>query len=447
MASRAGAVIISGLLFSGGCVMSPLQQGLSSIRGLGRRYALLFSAGLLSDIGGFSTHTALLLHVYHLTDENAAFMGLMALANLLPFALGSPLGGVWAEKYNRKWVMIGCDLVRIPLILGMIFTQNVWFLLALQAMSSTATALFMPSRNSIIPEIVKKEQVHLANTLNAGIISFVHVAGPVIGAVVYAKTQTLMWIALFDATTYACSAGLLLMMVYQRKPMDLESLGGGFVREIVLGFQYVRRERDLFQIFLIFLTTGFAIGLLIPLIRPFIKEVLHGGDATYAWLVGAFGVGGMVAPAVGFWAGKKLGLGRVIAGVFAIEATLMTLWVRVNVVWLSCAILFVWGVAVFTMFPCYMSYLHTYAKKEFLGRTFGLIDQASFMPQTVAAAIIAVVGDEISAQRLLTSTAVGFFILMLVMQSRPGMRLLRARRGDPEAAAPATAVGGAGAVT
>lgn len=431
-----------GLGFGGGYVMSSLKQNLATPHGLGRRFGLLFSAGLLSDIGGFSTHTALLLHVYHLTDENAAFMGLMALANLLPFALGSPLGGVWAEKYDRRWVMIGCDAVRIPLILGMIvFTQNVWLLLALQAMSSAATAMFMPSRNSIIPELVEKDQLHLANTANAGILSFVHVAGPVIGAAVYAKTQTLVWIALFDASTYACSAGLLLLMAYRRAGVKDASLGGGTLREMVLGFEYVRKERDLFQIFLIFLTTGFAIGLLIPLIRPFIKEVLHGGDTTYAWLVGAFGVGGMVAPFVGYWAGKKLGQGRVIAGVFAIEATLMMVWCRVDLIWLSCLILFIWGVAVFTMFPCYMSYLHTYAKKEFVGRTFGLMDQATFMMQSVAAGIILWIGDEVAAQRILTMTAAGFFALMLFMQTRSGMRLLRARRGG-EPVSPAAAVTG-----
>lgn len=439
--ARAGqGVVISAFVSAGGPKMSPLQRSFSSLRGLGRRYGLLFSAGLLSDIGGFSTHTALLLHVYRLTDENAKFMGLTALASLLPFALGSPLGGVWAEKFNRKWVMVGCDLVRAPLILGMIMTENVWLLIALQAMTSAATAIFMPSRNAIIPELVQKEQLHLANTVNAGVISFVHVVGPVIGAAVYARTQVLDVIAWFNAGTYVWSACLLFLLEYRRTAPEEAALGGGTLHEMAQGFVYVRRERDLFQILLIFMTTGFAIGLLIPLIRPFIKEVLHGGDTTYAWLVGAFGVGGMIAPAVGFWAGKTLGQGRVIAGVFAIEATLMTVWCRVEWIWLSCAILFIWGVAVFTMFPCYMSYLHTYAKKEFMGRTFGLMDQATFMMQTAAAAIIFWVGDEYPAQRILIAASTGFLALMLVMQTLPGMRLLRSRRGgegeDETGAAP-----------
>lgn len=410
--------------------MSPRKLSLSPFRDLGRRYALLFSAGLLSDIGGFSTHTALLLHVYHLTGENAAFMGLMALANLLPMAICSPLGGVWAEKFNRKHVMMANDLVRIPLVLMMMSTQNVWLLFALQSMASAATSIFMPSRNAIIPELVNKEQVHLANTINAGVMSFVHVAGPVVGAVVYARTQSLAGIVIFNAATYTWSAVLLLLMSYRRTELKTGGAGQGMFREMALGFRYVRNEPDLFQLLMIFTTSGFAIGLMIPLLRPFIKEVLEGGDQTYGLLIGAFGVGGMVAPAVGFWAGKRFGLGRVISGVFVLETVLMLIWTRMTLTWASCAILFVWGVAIFTMFPCYMSYLHTYAQKEYMGRTFALMDQASFMPHSLGAVIVWTLADRISAQQLLTSTAAFYFVLMLIMQNLKGMKLLRSRRGE-----------------
>jgi MFS family permease len=417
--------------------MSPLKRGLSTFRNLGRRYALLFSAGLLSDIGGFSTHTALLLHVYHLTGENAAYMGMMALANLLPMALGAPLGGVWAEKYNRKYVMIANDLARIPLVLMMMTTHNVWLLFALASMTSACTSIFMPSRNSIIPELVRKDQVHLANALNAGIMSFVHVAGPVVGAVVYAKTQTITWIVVFNAATYTWSAALLFMLAYQRVAPTMGTAAAGMLREIYLGFRYVRREPDLFQMLMIFMTSGFAIGLLIPLIRPFVSEVLSGDDRTYAWVIGAFGFGGMVAPGVGYWAGRRFGLGRVISSVFVIETVLMVVWCRTPWVWASCAILFVWGVAIFTMFPCYMSYLHTYARKDFLGRTFALMDQATYMPHTIAAGLVWGVAGDVSTQKLLTVTALAYFVMMLFMQALPGMRLLRSRRGETEEGDPA----------
>ena len=68
----------------------------TSIRELGVPYRLLFLSGVLSDIGGFSTVTALQVHISKLTGGNAAYMGLISVATLLPMIIAAPIGGVWA---------------------------------------------------------------------------------------------------------------------------------------------------------------------------------------------------------------------------------------------------------------------------------------------------------------------------------------------------------------
>jgi hypothetical protein len=113
------------------------------------------------------------------------------------------------------------------------------------------------------------------------------------------------------------------------------------------------------------------------------------------------------------------------------ETVLMVIWTRTPWVWASCAILFVWGVAIFTMFPCYMSYLHTYARKDFLGRTFALMDQATYMPHTVAAAAGVGGGGGCVHAAASDGDGVGYLGVMLFMQTLPGMRLLRSRREKP----------------
>ncbi|MBI3735167.1 MFS transporter, partial [Candidatus Sumerlaeota bacterium] len=128
----------------------PSKFSLASVRDLGPRFILLFTAGILSDIGGFSTHTALVLHIYRLTGKNRSFMGLTALAGLVPMLVASPLGGIWAEKYDRRRVMILNDLFRLPLVLLMAWTDQVWVILALQCLISASTSAFNPSRQSII---------------------------------------------------------------------------------------------------------------------------------------------------------------------------------------------------------------------------------------------------------------------------------------------------------
>ncbi len=255
---------------------------------LGRRYYLLFSAGTLSDIGGFSTHTAIILHVYNLTGGSKSMMGVAAMSTLVPFVLAASFGGVWAEKYDRRKIMIINDIARIPLVLAMMATGSVWGLLALQALVSASTAFFMPSRNAIIPELVRKDQVHLANTINGGVLSIVHVLGPVMGATIYAFTGGLKWIVILDAGTYAASAALLFALAYE-PARKLAEASSDMFRDIAAGLLYVRREPDFFHLFILFVSVDTTIGMLVPLLRPFIDEVLHGTDENYGHLIGVFG--------------------------------------------------------------------------------------------------------------------------------------------------------------
>ena len=412
-----------------------LSKTIASIKGLGRRYFLLFSAGTLSDIGGFSTHAALILHVYKITGSNKTFMGLAALATLIPMVISAPIGGVWAEKYNRKWVMILNDLVRIPLVLLLLMaTDNVWVILGFQSLISASTAAFMPSRQAIIPELIRSDQVHLGNSINGGVISVVHVLGPVIGATVYARTGSLRWIVLFDAFTYAASALILSALAYAPLKKVKEAASTLF-NDIFAGFAYVYKEKDFLHIFILLLSVDSAIGILIPLMRPFIGEVLHGTDENYGHLIAIFGIGGFLGPVVGYWAGKRFGLGLTLSTSFLLEGFLLIAFSRTAGLYVSGVVLFFWGINVFVLIPCYMSYIHSYARPEFMGRTFSLFDLTSYGAQILGAGVIAVIGNLLPAQNLLTFAGIFYLIIVAATFRRPGARLLRSRKGKTGAAA------------
>jgi predicted MFS family arabinose efflux permease len=411
-----------------GRVRAALGRAIGPASGLGTPFYLLFLSGVLSDIGGFTTHTALVLHVFKLTGGSTRFMGLIAMASLLPMVLSAPLGGVWAERYPRLRVMIGNDLVRMPLILGMIFTDSVWLLLLLQALVCASTALFMPSRQSILPELVPPEHLELANALNGGVLSVVHVLSPLIGAFLYARVGSLAYVVVIEALAYLVSALLLSRIVESPRPPRAGAEKGMF-GDIVDGFRYVRGEADLRQIFIMLLASGIALGLLIPLLRPFASQALRGGDATYAAMITWFGVGGLFGPLIGYLVGRWLGLGRALTLSFCLEALVLTLWPRSTAVWQASAGLFAWGIVMFAMIPCYTSYLHIYARKEFMGRTFGLFDQTGYLPQIAAAALITALGDRLPVVLILTCAGALYLgIVLLTLPSRGG-RLLRGRSG------------------
>lgn len=393
---------------------------------LGRPFYLLFLAGVLSDIGGFATQTAMVLHIYKLTNGNASYMGLMSLATLLPMVLSAPVGGVWAERYSRIRVMISNDVVRVPLVLLMMSTRSVWLLLLLQALVCATTALFMPSRQSILPELLPKERIELGNALNGAVLSLMHMLSPILGAALYARSSSLTYVVILEALAYAASAVLLSRL---REP-PRQHAGRQEARlwaDIAAGFRYVRSEPDLRQIFIILLASGMAIGLLMPLLRPFIQEALGGNDKTYASLIVWFGAGGLLGPLLGYLLGRALGLGRTLIFCFFLDALVFTLWSRMTAVWAASAGLFVWGLVVFALIPCYTSYLHTYAKKEFMGRTFALFDQTSYSPQILAALLIAVFGARLPVVLILTLAGLSYLGIVLTTLPSEGGRLLRSR--------------------
>jgi MFS family permease len=397
----------------------------SPLSALGHRYFKLLVAALLSDIGSQTTQTAVALYVFRMTGHNAAYMGLSALSALVPIVLGSPLGGVCAERYSRKWVMIANDLVRIPLVLLLGATNRVWTLLALQSGIAASTALFLPSRQAIIPELVAPEQLNLANTLNSVAHSMVHVLGPILGALLYVAGDGLRWVVALDASTYAASALLLLTIDYRRaaQPSERESM----LAEIVSGFRYVRRSSDLLQLLVLSLSAGAAVGILLPLLRPFVGEALQGDDSTYALVIGSFGLGGLIGPLVGYLAGKYIGYGRTVVFGFLFEAALMLIWSRVSSPWLSSAILFLWGINIFAMIPCQNSYLHSHVDKQYMGRTFALLDLATFAPEIAGAGIVALIGSRVSAAQAVTAAAALYLCVVLLSLPSRGARVLRQR--------------------
>jgi predicted MFS family arabinose efflux permease len=407
-----------------------LQSALRSAAQLGRPYYLLFSAGVLADLGGFTTGTALTLHVYHLTNQNAAYLGLMALASLLPMLLAAPIGGVWAERRDRRRVLIACNLVRIPLVLLMMTTRRVELLLALQTLVSVTTALFMPSRQSLIPVLVRPEQLPLANAFSGSVLSVVHTLGPTLGAVLYARGGGLGLAVSFEALLFLSSVGLLLgLRIPTAARSDERSDSYSLGADIVNGLRYVLGEPDLRQLFTILLVSGTAIGLLVPLLRPFTDQVLHLDDRGYAWLMTSFGIGGMLGPLVGYFVGRALGLGLTLTLCFVLEASLFIVWTQVHSPLLSSALLVVWGVEGFALVPAYMSYVHLYARPDYLGRTFALFDQSMYAPGILAAGVIALLGSKIAAQSILIWAGLGYLAMVALTYFTAGARLLRSRSG------------------
>lgn len=128
---------------------------------------------------------------YITTSENSATMlAAGGIAALLPTALLSPFGGVVADKYNRKRVMILADGIAgvfsfILALLVLTGSLSTWLLLVLLAIRSTAQAFHGTSLMALMPELVSADNMVRINTLDQTLTSASAIVGPVLGIALY----------------------------------------------------------------------------------------------------------------------------------------------------------------------------------------------------------------------------------------------------------------------
>ncbi len=124
---------------------------------------------------------------------------------------------------------------------------------------------------------------------------------------------------------------------------------------------------------------------------------------------------------------------------------MLILFSRTTNIYASAFMLFLWGVNVFVLIPGYMSYIHSYARAEFMGRTFALFDLTFSGAQIMGAVIVVLIADRFSTPNLLTAAGLCYGAILIATYRTPGAKLLRSRRGDVDKLIKATGEGESGA--
>src|SRR6202162_1065789 len=132
-----------------------------------RNFRRLWSAQVVSEIGDWFYTLAIYNLLLQLTGR-AGSVALALVLQVLPQTLIGPTAGVVNDRLRRKHVMIASDIGRMVIVLCMLFIRSkerVWLVYPLLMAETLLVAFFEPARNAIIPNIVEREDLVLANTL------------------------------------------------------------------------------------------------------------------------------------------------------------------------------------------------------------------------------------------------------------------------------------------
>jgi MFS family permease len=272
-----------------------LREAVSLLRRNGD-FARLYTAQLISYAGDWFATVALLGLIHDLTGSSALTVGVIV-AQLMTFAVLSPIGGYLADRFNRQRLMVSVDLVRAVLALGLLFVRGpefVWLAFVLAAGTSGLGAFFEPASIAAVPNLVDEEDLPVANVLVGAAWGTMLAVGGALGGLVAA---TLGRDAAFigNAVSFLISALLLIGVRRRLEEPREEPVQARMGAAVVETVRYARKDDRVLALLVV--KGGFGLGAgVIGLLAIFSLRVFDTGDAGTGILYAFRGVGALVGP-------------------------------------------------------------------------------------------------------------------------------------------------------
>src|SRR5271154_3160098 len=278
-----------------------------------RNFQLFFSGQIISLMGTWMQSVAQSWLVYRLTGS-ALVLGSGGISRQVPVFLFAPLGGIAADRFDRRCIVIATQpasmlLAAILAALTLFHKVQVWHVFVLASLLGVVNAFDIPGRQSFLVEMVGKEDLMNAIALNSSMFNGARVIGPAIAGILVAKIGE-GWCFFANAVSYiAVIIGLLLMKVHSPVRAAMASP----LEHIMEGFRFVDRTAPIRALMLL-LGLVSLVGMPYVVLMPiFADQILHGGARGLGILMGATGVGALLgALTLAFREGEK-GLGRWVA--------------------------------------------------------------------------------------------------------------------------------------
>lgn len=277
-----------------------------------RNFRLIWIGLMLSFTGSMMQNAALLWQVSLLAPEGrkGLALGMVGLVKVAPIFVFSMISGVVADAWDRRRLLLSTQIAAtvVAVALAVLTFRGltvIWPIYALAALSAAVGAFDLPARNALVPNLVPREHLPNAISLNTIMFQTASVAGPSLGGLVIAAAGV-GWVYLANAVSFGAVVAALLMMrdVPARQPPKAgwrgrEASRASSTPDVSMhaaleGLRFVFqssliRSTMLLDFFATFFSSATA---LLPI---FAQDVLHVGAEGYGWLYAAPASGALLA--------------------------------------------------------------------------------------------------------------------------------------------------------
>lgn len=386
------------------------------------RFWSVFLGQAISLVGSSLTQFILIWWVTE-TTRSVTYVSMAGIAGLLPQALLGPLGGVFADRFSRRLIMIVADIISgmCMLVLVCLFHFRIielWHIYICMVIRSSASAFQQPAAMASTPMLVPESFIFQANGLNQVMAGILVVCGAPLGALLMGFMQ-LKWALSIDVVTML--VGLIPLMIFHIPQDFSNSIKGGITLQLRDGINTIWTNKGLRHIFILFSISTIAVIPLINLLPLLVKEHFMGNAVQLAYFE-SFAGAGMIIGGIAMIVARPKNRVQWILFSF-ITASLATaaaavvspdmLWLGV-VFWTIANIALVVGDAVFT------TLLQMIVPNHLQGRVLSLLNTLLSSAAPLGLLLATPIGEVIGVRSLfIISGNIAAFVLLLGFLSGP----------------------------
>ncbi len=411
-----------------------------------KRVAVFLVGQTITTFGSFLVQYAIMWHLT-LTTKSGLVLALAAVFGFLPQAIVSIFAGVWADRVNRKWMIIISDssiaLATLALALLMLSgVDDLWLIFVVMAVRSVGAGIQMPAISSLLPQLVPGDQLMRVNGINSSVQSSLTILAPIAAAAVYANLA-LTGILFIDVITAAIGLSLLATVKVPTLARAARSDKPSYFADLKDGIQYTFTH-DLVRWVLVIFAVVFLLIVAPSNLSP-LMLVRNFGDEVWMLTVLelSFGVGMVLGGAVIAVLASKLDrLSTIIGTSIAFGVMAIAMGFTTNLI-LFYGLFFLIGLTVPAFSTSAFTLLQETVEPERQGRVFGFVGIVMSVAMPIGMAVLGPLADVVAVELLLIITGAATVVIAALAVLLPaGKRAIAAAQASTrqsENPAPASA--------
>jgi MFS family permease len=333
-----------------------------------RDFRVLWLGAFTSTVGNWMQEVAQAWLVFDLT-KSSFYLGLDDFLGQLPILLFTLIGGVVADRHDRRHLLLGSQFVQMTtafILAGLIFWRvvRVEHILVLSFVAGMGQAFGGPAYQALIPSLVHKNHLPNAIALNSIQFNLARVVGPILAGMTLAAWGGAACFALNGASFLVVIVALLAMTIRHSPPADKKPM----LHDLKGGLRYAKGQPAIIALTILAALTTFLGLPLLTFLPVFARDVFHGDINRFSHMMAISGVGAVCGALIVAWLGRFRHMGLALLLVQATFGLLVVGFSLSRVPWVSYALLFCTGASLLMVFSMTSSLVQLIVPDQLRGR-------------------------------------------------------------------------------